>query len=129
MKKFLVDSDVLVDFLRGKSKAVNYVKAHSKKIILSSISVAELYAGVRDGEEREELDEFVGLFPILPVTPEIAKMGGIYKRDFFKSHNIGLADAIIAATAKTHNADLKTLNVKHFPMFKGLKPPYKKTSN
>jgi predicted nucleic acid-binding protein len=121
MKKFLVDSDVLVDFLRGKSKAVYYVKAHSKKIILSSISVAELYAGVRDGEEREELDEFVGLFPILPVTPEIAKMGGIYKRDFFKSHNIGLADAIIA--------DIKTLNVKHFPMFKGLKPPYKKTSN
>jgi predicted nucleic acid-binding protein len=37
--------------------------------------VAELYAGVKDNEERKELDEFVELFPILPVTPEIAKMG------------------------------------------------------
>jgi predicted nucleic acid-binding protein len=88
--------------------------------------VAELYAGVKDNEERKELDEFVELFPILPVTPEIAKMGGLYKRDYFKTHGIGLADALTAATAKIHNANLKTLNIKHFPMFKGLKPPFKK---
>jgi predicted nucleic acid-binding protein len=125
-KKFLVDTDVLIDFLRGKSIAVDYIKAHSKKIVLASMSVAELYAGVRDGKEREELDGFVGLFPVLPVTLEIAKMGGLYKRNFSKSYKIGLADAIIAATAKTHKADLKTLNIKHFPMFKGLKPPYTK---
>jgi hypothetical protein len=36
-------------------------------------------------------------------------------------------DALIAATATAGNAELKTLNVKHYPMFKGLKPPYKKT--
>lgn len=124
--KFLVDSDVLVDFLRGEEKAVIYIKKHARKIIISAISAAELYAGVRENEERQELDEFVELFPILPVTLEIARIGGLYKRDFFKSHNLSLADAIIAATAKTHEADLKTLNTKHFPMLKGLKPPYKK---
>ncbi len=125
-KKFLVDTDVLIDYLRGNDKAVNYVKAHSRQIILSTVSVAELYAGVRDGEERKELDEFVGLFTILPVTVETARVGGLYKRDYFKSHRIGLADALIAAAAKTNNADIKTLNTKHFPMFKYLKPPYQK---
>lgn len=124
--KFLLDTDVLIDYLRGNDKAVNYLKTHSRQIILSAVSVAELYAGVRDGEERKGLDEFVGLFPIFPVTVETARVGGLYKRDYFKSHRIGLADAFIAAAAKTNNADIKTLNTKHFPMFKDLKPPYQK---
>lgn len=124
--KFLVDTDVLVDFFRGEEKAVGFVKKYSKRIVISAITVSELYAGVRENEERSELDEFIELFTILPVTPEIAVKGGLYKRDFFKSHHIGLADAIIAATAEIHEADLKTLNSKHFPMLRGLKPPYKK---
>ena len=41
-------------------------------------------------------------------------------------HEVGLADAVIAATAESLGAELKTLNVKHFPMLKGLKPPYVK---
>jgi hypothetical protein len=124
--RFLVDTDVLIDFLRGHHEAVKYVKRHSKRIVLSAISVAEVYAGVKGIKELKELDEFVELFPVLPVTPDIAKMGGLYKRDFQKSHNVGLADAVIAATARTHKAKLKTLNIKHFRMFKDLKPPYKK---
>jgi predicted nucleic acid-binding protein len=125
-KKFLVDTDVLIDYLRGNDQAVNYIKKHSRQIILSPISVSELYAGVRDGSERKELDEFIGLFPIFPVTLETARVGGLYKRDYFKSHHIGLADALIAAAAKTSSAEIITLNTKHFPMFKGLKPPYQK---
>ena len=58
---------------------------------------------------------------------ELAKAAGLIKRDYQKSHGIGLSGAIIAATAISTDADLKTLNVKHYPMFKGLKPPYKKT--
>ena len=70
-KQILVDTDVIVDFLRGYTKAISYVKNHSAEIVLSSIVVAELYAGVRD-DERARLDDFVTLFPILPVTTEIA---------------------------------------------------------
>jgi len=43
-----------------------------------------------------------------------------------KSHGVGLADAILAATAEVENAELKTLNTKHYPMLKGLRPAYKK---
>jgi predicted nucleic acid-binding protein len=49
-EKFLVDTDVLVDYLRGNDKAVNYIKTYSKNTLLSAISVAELYAGVKDDE-------------------------------------------------------------------------------
>ncbi len=125
-ESFLLDTDVLIDFLRGYSNAVDFVAANSHKIILSSIVVAELYAGVKGTTEQTALDNFVSLFPVIPITSEIAKMGGLYKRDYGKSHGVGLADAIIAAVCESENAVLKTLNVKHYPMIKGLKPAYKK---
>ena len=98
----------------------------SPRIILSSIVVAELYAGVRGDGEQAALEELISLFRVVPVSGEVAKKGGLYKRDYGKSHGVGLADAILAATAEAENAALKTLNVKHYPMLKGLRPAYTK---
>ena len=122
----VLDTDVLVDFLRGHSKAVDFVNAHADRIILSSIVVAELFAGVKGDAEQAVLDNFVSIFRVVPVSAEIAKAGGLYKRDYGTSHGVGLADAILAATAEAENAELKTLNTKHYPMLKGLRPAYKK---
>jgi predicted nucleic acid-binding protein len=60
------------------------------------------------------------------VTAEIARAAGLYKRDYGRSHGVGLADAVLAATAQAENAELKTLNARHYPMLKGLKPAYAK---
>ena len=125
-RPLLVDTDLLVDYLRGHPQAVDFVRARSHRIILSSLVVAELYAGVRGDEERETLDAFVSLFRIVPVSAGIAKAGGLYKRGYGRSHGVGLADAVLAATAELEDAELKTLNVKHYPMVKGLSPAYVK---
>lgn len=125
-RSMLLDTDVLVDFFRGYSKAVAFVKANSSRIILSSVVVAELYAGVRGEAELTIIDNFISLFRVIPLNVEIAKGGGLYKRAYSKSHGIGLADAIVAATAEIENAELKTLNTKHYPMIKGLLPAYNK---
>lgn len=122
----LPDTDVLVGFLRGHSKAVAFVEAHYARFIPSSIVVAELYAGVKGDSEFTALQDFISLFRVVPVSAEIAKIGGLYKRDYGRSHGVGLADAILAATAEAENAEFKTLNTKHFPMLKGLKAAYKK---
>ena len=122
----LLDTDVLVDFFRGYSKAVAFVNARSDQIILSSIVVAELYAGVKGDAEQVALEDFISLFRVVPVDEKIAKTGGLHKRDYGKSHGVGLADAILAATAAAENAELKTLKTKHYPMLKGLRPAYKK---
>jgi len=125
-RSILLDTDILVDFFRGHSKAVAFVNTHSARIILSSIVVAELYAGVKGDVEQAVLDNFVSLFHVVPVSTEIAKAGGIYKRDYAKSHGVGLADAILVATAEAENAELKTLNTKHYPMLRDLRPAYNK---
>ena len=123
-KKLLIDTDIIIDFLRGFDRAVRYIKSHSEEIVLSVITVAELYAGVKGNDEHKDLDDLIALFPILQITTEVAKIGGLYKREYFKSHGVGLADGLIAASAEIHDAVLKTLNIKHYPMIKGLKPPY-----
>jgi hypothetical protein len=73
------------------------------------------------------LDDFLGLMEVVAVTPEIARLGGLWRRDYGKSHGTGLIDALIAATAEISGCTLATLNEKHFPMLEGVLVPYRKT--
>jgi len=120
----LVDTDVLIDFLRGNDKAVKLIEKYSSLIILSPIVVAELYAGVKGDDELSVLNNFISFFRVVLIDAEIAKAGGLYRRDFGQSHGLGLADALLAATADKENAEIVTLNIKHYPMMKNLKPAY-----
>jgi predicted nucleic acid-binding protein len=126
VKPILMDTDVMVDFLRGHAAAVALVRQCSDRIILSAIVVADLYAGVKGDEELGVLNDLVSLFHTVPVSHALAKTAGLYRRDYAKSHGVGLGDAILAATAEAEAAELKTLNVKHYPMLKKLKPAYAK---
>jgi len=126
MNMLLADTDVLIDFLRGNDKAVELVRENSENILVSPITVTELYAGARNEKERNELDSFLGLFQIIAIDSEIAKTAGLMKREYLKSHNLGMADCLIAASTIASNAKLKTLNIRHFPMFKNLEAAYTK---
>ncbi len=72
------------------------------------------------------MDEFIRAFEIVAVDREISVKGGLYRRDYMKSHNVGLADALIAATTEIHRARLVTLNGKHFPMLTNVIILYRK---
>ncbi|MBM4273639.1 MAG: type II toxin-antitoxin system VapC family toxin [Deltaproteobacteria bacterium] len=124
--RLLLDTDVLIDYFRGREEALAYLRARSEPILISVITVAELYAGVREGEERRRVEQFLAVLEIIPVDAEIAQKGGLYRRDYGPSHGIGLADALIAATAEFHQARLVTLNARHFPMVE-VEVPYTKT--
>ncbi len=124
--RLLVDTDVLIDYLRDRAEAISYLEGLAEAPLVSVITVAELYAGVREGAERAKLDSFIRAFEVVPVNQEIAVRGGLYRRDYIKSHNVGLADALIAATAEIRQAALVTLNSKHFPMLAKVVVPYQK---
>lgn len=120
----MIDTDVIIDYLRGKSDAVAYIEGLANPLLISVITVAELYSGVREGDERKALGSFVSAFELVAVTNDMAVKGGLFCRDYRKSHNVGLADAIIAATAEAKGATLVTLNDKHFPMLASVHVPY-----
>jgi predicted nucleic acid-binding protein len=119
----LIDSDVLIQYLRGRPEAIAYLNGLTSPISISVISVAELYSGVRDGADRSKLDAFVTTFSVIPVDLDIAVLGGVYRRDYGRIHGTGRADALIAATADLGSLTLVTLNIRHFPMFPGLSAP------
>ena len=101
---FLIDTDVLIDYLRDDVTAVLYLEGLPPPLLISAISVAEPYAGVLDGHERLALDEFLEAFEIVPVDKEIAIAGGLHRLGYRKSHGTGLSEALIAATATSRNA-------------------------
>src|SRR4051812_46356028 len=115
---FLFDTDVLVDYLRGYDEAVAYVEEHSATLATSELVVSELFAGARDGRERDALTTLLRAFDVLPIDGEIAEIGGLLRRDFGPSHGTGIVDALIAATAQRAAAALVTLNRRHFPMLR-----------
>jgi predicted nucleic acid-binding protein len=124
--ELLFDTDVLIEFLRGRPEAVAYIENLGGPPSVSVITVAELYAGVREGKERRILDAFVSKLSVFELTNEIAIEGGLYRRDFGKSHGVGLSDAIIAATAKLSLHSVVTFNRKHFPMLEDVVIPYER---
>lgn len=120
----LLDTDVLIEFLRGRPQARAYFDELNAKPLISSITVGELYSGVRNELEEEELRGFLRAFEAVPLSKQIAEVGGFYKRDFGPSHGVGLADAMIAGTARIRGVPLVTFNLKHFPMLDDVTAPY-----
>lgn len=51
----LIDTDVIIDYLRGRAEAVAYIEGLTNPFLLSAVTVAELYSGVREGDERKVL--------------------------------------------------------------------------
>jgi predicted nucleic acid-binding protein len=125
-ERLLLDTDVLIDYLRGQPNAVSYIEDRTETLLVSTITVAELFAGVREGKERTALSAFLSAFESVPVDASIAERGGLFRRDYGRSHNTGLADALIAATAEQVQARFVTLNRKHFPMLADVEIPYAK---
>ncbi|CAG0935411.1 Ribonuclease VapC10 [Thermoflexales bacterium] len=122
----LIDTDVLIDYLRNRQEAVAYLESATEPLLISVVTIAELYAGVQEGSERTKLDVFITAFEIASLDLAIAIVGGLHRRQYHKSHNVSLADALIAATAEHHQAKFVTLNSKHFPMIKDVIVPYVK---
>ncbi len=125
-RPFLVDSDVLIDYLKGFNLACDLMETHIDRIGLSVITIAEIRAGIKGKEEEQAFKHFLSAIPLYDVTRTIAEMGGDWVRQFSRSHSVEAPDALIAATAAVHNLDLKTLNTKHYPMLKNLGPAYTK---
>jgi predicted nucleic acid-binding protein len=121
----LVDTDVLIDFLRGVESSVRLILA-MPELHISAVSVAELYAGVKSAHEERELVKLIDECEVHDVTRDIASHAGKWKKKYFPSHGVQIPDALIAATATMKELPLYTLNVRHYPMITALKPAYKK---
>jgi hypothetical protein len=126
--RFLIDTDVLIEYLRGKRQAAEYLEGIEGELMISAITVAELFSGVHGSNEMEALDQFMLAFQVVPVDDRLARQGGLIRQQYHPSHGIGLADALIAATALDREAQLVTFNRRHYPMVQQTMQPYARRS-
>jgi tRNA(fMet)-specific endonuclease VapC len=120
--KVLIDTSILIDFLRAKNKEKTYyyqsVK-HGVKPVISLITYAELYAGRSVWEKKQakkELEILLSGIKIAFPTENTAKEAGRIRA----KTSILLYDAIIASTALSLKIPLFTFNKKDFLPIKGL---------
>lgn len=115
----LVDSDILIEVSRGRDGVVltrwTELSESGDVVVCSPVSAAELWHGARPGE-HEALTNLFGALVCVPIDLETGRMAGEYLRAYRRSHNVELADALIAAGAVSQGAALWTLNRKHYPM-------------
>jgi len=111
MADALVDTDVLIDHLRGARK----LDRHDDRLHYSTITRAELFAG----PEREEqaVRSLLAPFREIEVSRPIAEAAGRIKRNL----GVAMPDALIAATALAEGLELLTRNTRDFARIEGLR--------
>lgn len=121
----LLDTSVVIDILRGFAPALAYAEALDEPPTCSEITRVEVLRGLRSAERRPT-ERLFGSLRWTPVDEPISRGAGELGRTWRRSHvGIATADLIIAATADELGLRLATLNTKHFPMFRGLRAPYR----
>ena len=123
----LVDSDVLIEHLRGKAEAREWLvraRQTSGPLAISVVSPTEIAGGMRSPEKREVM-RLLGSMQRFEVTEQVAWRASALMQQYHRSHSgIGLGDYLIAATALTEGLEPATLNVRHYPMFQELARPF-----
>lgn len=119
MKKYLVDTSILIDHLRGKSEATEFLKQDN--LVISAVTGAELFQGARNKKEQELIQKLVNQFEISWFTPSISKLALELLKQYFLKFSLGFLDALIAATALNKDLILVTGNLKHFRSINNLK--------
>ena len=120
VKRLCVDSDILIDYLRGIQVARDFFisQAGSFNFFISVVSIAEIYSGkeTKNRSKLRQIEQFLKNFSVLPIAPDIAQLAGQIRRDLNKP----FADALVAASVLSNDMILATRNIKHFKDIKNL---------
>ena len=117
----LIDTDVLIWYLRGNAEA--YKLIHTlPHICISSVTYMELVQGMRNKEELRTLQKTLKQWNVktIYVNEEISAKALFFVEEYFLSHSMQLADALIGATAAMYGMTLITANDKHYKIIKEL---------
>lgn len=126
MEVLCLDTDILIDLLRGESKTVEEIKQLEDKfeLVTTAINLFELYYGAyKTGRERniEAVKEVARRVEVLNLTEKSAEISGKILAELEKrGEAIDFRDVMIAGIVIENNITLYTRNVKHFERIEGI---------
>ena len=113
----VIDTCILIDFLRAKDKSQTELFSLSKlnELFVSAVTLYELYMGATTDLKKQEVKLLTNGLIVLPFDEEVsAKAAEIYHQLKSKHQSVEFRDIFIAATCIINKMSIKTLNVKHF---------------
>lgn len=121
-----LDTNIVVAYLNGHESVVSQVVDHIDDIALSTLVIAELDYGAKASQQSDKnltgLYRFVDLIQVVPFDLSCARVLGTVKIELRKiGKPTGEVDAMIAAVALAHHAELVTHNTRHFEQIENLK--------
>jgi predicted nucleic acid-binding protein len=123
----VIDADVLIGVLRdvpGAHQAVAEARLRDPRMLSVTPVRVEVLRGMRPGEEQATM-ALLEQFDWVTVDVALADRAGEFGRTYRRSHQgIEIVDLLVAAASERFGADLLTRNVRHFPMFPGLRPAF-----
>jgi tRNA(fMet)-specific endonuclease VapC len=118
----LVDTNILIDHLRGVEAATDFIQSAGKEnLAVTTVVEMELYQGVRNRVEYAKLKKELLGFVRIDLNESISQTGLYLSQKFSLSHQLSVADMLIAATALVYDLELRTYNLKDFHFIPGLK--------
>lgn len=113
----IIDTDITIDFLRRREYAQKLLKSRAEEglMAISTLTHLEIYQGMKTGEEELTNAFLDGLISVAVDIPIARRAGTMLRGLRSKGMTIGIADAIIAATALQFGAPLLTNNIEHYP--------------
>jgi len=117
----LCDSNVMIDWINHKQKAVNDLQWIEGYIALSIITEYEIIAGAKDMAMQRRFEKLLGNYTIISLDHKISLLGiSLYKK-YKLSHGLDMPDSLIAATAIELDMPLLTYNTKDFRFISGVR--------
>ena len=110
----LLDTNILIEILKGDQKTIQTVQSFNTTLAISSITVMELYYGAINKTELNKLEKFVSLFHIIQLSENISTHATKLVKTYAKSHSLDIPDSLIASTSLVKKYKLFTYNLKDF---------------
>ena len=117
----LVDTDVLIWYMRGNDKAYQAIE-ELNGFFISVVSYMELVQGMRNKKELNSLRQALRGWNarLIYLSEEISAKAMFFVEQHFLSHSLELADALIGASAIANGLPLLTGNNKHYSVLDDL---------
>jgi len=112
----VVDTNVVVDLLRGREEGLSLLDPAREPIFVSTVTVHEIYSGMRAGEEEMTATMLSGFVPVAFDEPAAKMTAGWWRSYRAQGVTLEFRDLAIASLAVTRGLPLATGNAKHFPM-------------
>lgn len=124
MEDILIDTDVVIEYLRSKNKSstelIKLLEKHD--LLLSSISEFELYLGAKTERHQTDLEMVFNEVEVIPFDFGCGRIAAkIWKERELTHQDVEIKDIFIASIAIYNEVWLRTFNEKHFKGIEELK--------